>query len=402
MSHCFCYIRTGTCRSTKMNLAGCSGAELARSKNALDAFLGDATLLHRVRELKTQSDITSEQEAVLACFEKTLLCYIVEDPSAVELKATINTLESELAAARNHMPLHYTNDQGKVVKASSVLLSTLMRTSDNEDVRLSCWEGMLSIGPFVAEKFCEIVKLRNQLAKKLGYVDFYDMKVTQAEGFSKDVLFSILDGLEVETRPILQEALVTLKASKGVQAVAPHNINYLLSGDMAKRKDPYFPFEDAVDVWARSFAAMDISYRGATMRLDLCDRPGKYSNGFCHWPQPAWHTQTGEWVPSQTNFTSLASPTAVGSGATALVTLMHEGGHGRTRTGIFIVLYFCHVFSSITRKSPLTTVGLCCPSCSCTFCECHAGQPLVLAGARAHQCCLCGEPVHGEEAHDLT
>jgi hypothetical protein len=62
------------------------------------------------------------------------------------------------------------------------------------------------------------------------------------------------------------------------------------------------------------------------MRLDLCDRSGKYSNGFCHWPQPAWMSKSG-WVPSETNFTSLASPKAVGSGHTALVTLMHEGGH---------------------------------------------------------------------------
>ena len=33
----------------------------------------------------------------------------------------------------------------------------------------------------------------------------------------------------------------------------------------------------------------------------------------------------GEWVPSQANFTSLATPNAVGSGKTALNTLLHEG-----------------------------------------------------------------------------
>ena len=41
-------------------------------------------------------------------------------------------------------------------------------------------------------------------------------------------------------------------------------------------------------MWGRSFAAMGIQYKGATMTLDLLDRKGKYSNGFCHWPQPAW------------------------------------------------------------------------------------------------------------------
>lgn len=56
---------------------------------------------------------------------------------------------------------------------------------------------------------------------------------------------------------------------------------------MERELDPYFPFEGAVDAWARCFAALGIQYRGATMRLDLCDRPGKYSNGFCHWPQVA-------------------------------------------------------------------------------------------------------------------
>jgi hypothetical protein len=56
-------------------------------------------------------------------------------------------------------------------------------------------------------------------------------------------------------------------------------------GDTTKATDPYFPFEDAVDVWGRTFAALGINYKGSVMTLDLCDRQGKYSNGFCHWPQ---------------------------------------------------------------------------------------------------------------------
>jgi Zn-dependent oligopeptidase len=213
------------------------------------------------------------------------------------------------------------------VKASSVQLRNLMRTSDDEAIRLACLEGLRSIGTFVAEKFCEIVKLRNRLARILGYECFYDMKVSQAEGFNKRVLFSILDDLESSTRPIMQNALIELSRTKGESALQAHNTGYLMAGDVIKLKDPYFPFEDAVDMWARSFDALGITYRGSTMRLDLCDREGKYSNGFCHWPQPAWQKEDGTWVPSQANFTSLASPSAVGSGHTALVTLMHEGGH---------------------------------------------------------------------------
>ena len=36
---------------------------------------------------------------------------------------------------------------------------------------------MRSIGPFVAERFLEIVKARNNMARLLGFEDFYDYKV---------------------------------------------------------------------------------------------------------------------------------------------------------------------------------------------------------------------------------
>eukprot|EP00444_Apocalathium_aciculiferum_P040251 CAMPEP_0183536888 /NCGR_PEP_ID=MMETSP0371-20130417/28553_1 /TAXON_ID=268820 /ORGANISM="Peridinium aciculiferum, Strain PAER-2" /LENGTH=340 /DNA_ID=CAMNT_0025737537 /DNA_START=58 /DNA_END=1080 /DNA_ORIENTATION=- len=76
------------------------------------------------------------------------------------------------------------------------------------------------------------------------------------------------------------------------------------------------------------------------MTLDLLDRRGKYSNGFCHWPQPAWVRRDGSWQPSVANFTSLADPAAVGSGLTALKTLMHEAGHA------------AH-FANVSQPSPL-------------------------------------------------
>ena len=43
--------------------------------------------------------------------------------------------------------------------------------------------------------------------------------------------------------------------------------------------------------------------------------------------QVAWRKPDGKWVPSRANFTSLATPNQLGSGRTALVTLLHEGGH---------------------------------------------------------------------------
>jgi len=281
--------------ATKMNLNGASGEKLTDSKDFLDSFLGNSKMLQKVRDM-LQTDLIDEHRKVLGIFEKTFSCYILENPDAASIKKDIGRLEADLANSRNHMDLGYLEPVTNMfTKYSSVQLRNQMRTSDDQSIRLSCYKGLRTIGPFVSTKFCEIVKLRNIFAKSLGYECFYDMKVSQAEGFNKRTLFNILEDLESKTRPIMQSAVDLLAKEKGSDAILPYNLSYTLSGDVSKLKDPFFPFENAVDVWARSFAALGISYRGSTMRLDLCDRPGKYSNGFCHWPQPAWQSKDG-WV----------------------------------------------------------------------------------------------------------
>lgn len=62
------------------------------------------------------------------------------------------------------------------------------------------------------------------------------------------------------------------------------------------------------------------------MVLDLVDREGKYENGFMHGPELAW-VDRGEARPARIHFTANAIPGMVGSGARALGTLFHEGGH---------------------------------------------------------------------------
>lgn len=55
-------------------------------------------------------------------------------------------------------------------------------------------------------------------------------QVTAAEGFDKARLFSMLDGLEERTRPLMQEARAALAADKGAAALEPHNIGHALAG----------------------------------------------------------------------------------------------------------------------------------------------------------------------------
>ncbi|KAK3245048.1 hypothetical protein CYMTET_45365, partial [Cymbomonas tetramitiformis] len=316
--------------STKMANKGASSEELNRTKLEYDAFLRDKNNLAAVRSFLEREEVTEEQRKVLACMEKTFLCYIMESSEAEQLKDSITALETTLEEHRTNMKLGYVDPEGNnFVAGSSVLLRTQMRTNDKEGVRKACWEGLDSIGGYVSEQFVEVVKARNRLAKKLGYIDFYDYKVLQAEGFNKERLFEMLDGLEQDTRQLMHDARAALAAESplGAAALEPWNMGFSLAGSVDKKQDPYFPFELAPAVWGKSFQKLGINYQASTMQLDLCDREKKYSNGFCHWPIAPYRKSDGSWVPAQTNFTSLATPSALGSGVTALTTLMHEGGH---------------------------------------------------------------------------
>jgi hypothetical protein len=316
------------CASADAHTQRCTCAELTRTKNEYEAFLRDEAHLSAVRAASSSAAVTPEQRAVLACMERTFQCYIMESDEARRIKERITEAEGALEGARNAMTLGYTPPGGGAfVPASSVLLRTRMRTDDDEGVRRACLEGLRAIAPAVAPGLAAVVAQRNKMARALGFLDYYDYKVTQAEGFGKLRLFEILDGLEARTRPLMEAARARVAAEKGAAALQPWNLGHALSGDVTRAQDPYFPFEDAVDVWARSFGALGINYEGATMTLDLCDRPFKYSNGFAHWLQCAYVRADGSRQPSVANFTSLATPNAPGSGHSALATLMHEGGH---------------------------------------------------------------------------
>ena len=315
---------------TKMALGDTkySVSELGRTKGEMEAFLADEDKLKTTRELlKKKEGLSADELKTLTMLERTFGCYIMESEEAIKLRTEATGIEGTLEDSRNKMVLGATID-GSFVELSSVGLRSKMRTDPNEAARKACFEGLRTIGDFVtANGFVELVRARNRMAKALGYVDYYDYKVTQAEGFGKAALFEILDTLEAGTRPLMLEARKRLEADKGASALQPWNTGFAMAGDVTKKLDPYFPFEKSVEQWGRSFAALGISYEGASMNLDLLDRKGKYSNGFCHWPQPAWIKPDGTWQPTVTHFTSLADPAAIGSGLTGLTTLMHEAGH---------------------------------------------------------------------------
>jgi oligoendopeptidase F len=321
-------------------------AGFARAEESYKNFISDPARLASVRDALAQLPEASTDESAealrqglkgwLALFE----CNIVDSDAAREHMRELIHMESELFARRRDLVLKHINEAG-VLEASTLSgLATNISTNPSEAARKSSHDALMALEHWVlANGFLDIVKKRNAFARAQGYANYFDYKVEKNEQMSADHLFSILDDFEARTRDANERALGDLQKNHGADVVKPWNLRFTISGDVTRQLDPYLTFGKGLERWVESFRRLGIQYRGATMQLDLLERTGKYQNGFCHGPIPSFVDAKGQWVAGQINFTANAQPDQVGSGARAINTLFHEGGHA------------AH-FANVTQNSP--------------------------------------------------
>ncbi len=301
----------------------------AEAESSWVAFISNTD---RLTEIRAQLDgMTEGDDAAtkvglqgwLALFEANVL----ETEAAKSLKAELIKAEGELFEARQAYTMTYVDQMGETQEGSSPVLSANIGSNENESVRESSHQALLDLEQWVLNNgFIELVKLRNQFAKAQGYRTFFDYSVQKTEQMSTEELFVILDDFEQRTRDGNLDSIQALREKHGESALKAHNFRFTWGGDSTRELDPYVPFSKSLRQWVDSFSRLNIDYSEAVLTLDLLDRKGKYANGFCHAPVPAFYDQS-QWVPAVVNFTSLAKPSQVGSGYDGLGTLFHEGGH---------------------------------------------------------------------------
>ena len=309
-------------------------AGYARAEAAYKDFISSPERLAQVRDalagLKDAPE-TTERTALqqglhgwLALFE----CNIVDSDVARSLMGALIAQESALFGKRSKLVMHHTNEAGAREEATLSMLSTNLGTNPSEAARQSSLGALLGLEQWVLDNgFLDIVNTRNAFARARGFDNYFEYKVRKNEQMSGDELFKILDDFEARTAEANQRGLDGLKAEHGADATQGRNLRFYMSGDVTRQCDPYLPFAKGLQRWVDSFRRLGITYRSATLQLDLLERKGKYQNGFCHGPIPCYFDKNGQWMPRHINFTAEAKPDQIGSGARAINTLFHEGGH---------------------------------------------------------------------------
>jgi hypothetical protein len=300
------------------------GLPFVESLAALDAFRGDPEHARRISEALDAPDLADADRSALEAWEKYFALYSYSAES-LAIKERIAEIESRVNVEQSHYRGGYADpDTGEWISMPVNSVNMLIRTSPDERIRQAAHESMEIYAVAWIGELAELVALRNELARTMGYGNYYDMQARRYEGVPAETIFGIFDRVRERLSPTYDE--IRTIALREPSVLKPWNFVARFSGEAERAIDPYFPMEASIDRWLRSMRGLGVDFSGGNVTMDLVDRPGKHRGGFCHWPVPV-HYAEGQRRPATAEFSCNALPNALGSGSDTVMTLFHEGGH---------------------------------------------------------------------------
>jgi hypothetical protein len=293
-----------------------------------DAFASNAELFREVKTLHALA--TGEEKEKLGHWVRFFSLY--QSPAKLQkLRDRISVLETKMhkKAAEAETKAGYIDPTTKkFVQASKLKMSGMIRSEKDEALRRAAFDGIQKLAYTNLKDYVKFVNMLNSFAQGLGFEDFYAYKIFTEEGMTKKELFKIFDSIHSKTKFAFKNIRELEKTKPGLRK--PWNFGYMMSGSFTAEEDEYFPFDEALERWGKSFQASGISFHGGKLNLDLLERKGKYSNGFCHYPELV-HFENNKRAPGAANFTCNVVYGQVGSAWQGYHTLFHEGGHAADR-----------------------------------------------------------------------
>lgn len=200
-----------------------------------------------------------------------------------ELRAQIVDLASSVESDFNS---HRAEVDGNTVSDNEI--ETILKSSDDDVLRRQAWEASKEIGAVTASRVRELARLRNQVARELGYADHFAFALELQE-LDEDWLFATLEELEALTdepfRRWKSELDEKLRARFGVDQLMPWHYPdpffQNLPAEGGVKLDDMLSDVSAAEMAAKTFAAWDTDLAGVLENSDLYPRERKSQHAFC-------------------------------------------------------------------------------------------------------------------------
>jgi peptidyl-dipeptidase A len=198
----------------------------------------------------------------------------------------------ELIRAQTKLEQKYSTFRAKVdsKKFTDNAIESVLKNSTNNKELEKCWLASKQIGDSVASDVIKLVKMRNEIARELGFSNYQEMsmKLSDQDPAQIEKLFDELDSLTRVTFTALKAEMDVVLAKKykvKPEALMPwHYQNRFFQEAPAIYNvdlDSYFADKDVVKLAKDYFAGIGLDVTGILSKSDLYEKEGKYQHAFC-------------------------------------------------------------------------------------------------------------------------
>jgi len=167
----------------------------------------------------------------------------------------------------------------------------ILRTGKDRMKRKKAWEAQKGVGPKVAPLLKDLVRLRNEAAKSMGFDNYYVMKIRFDDQEVKEIN-SIFKKLQEDT----ESSFVNYKKKLDEKLAERYNIPIKdlrpwdypnpffqdASGVFTVNIDRFFKGKDLPAIVSKFYAGVGLPIDDILKRSDLHEKPGKSQHAFCY------------------------------------------------------------------------------------------------------------------------
>ena len=224
------------------------------------------------------------------------------------------------AAVQNKFNVYRPIIDGKEVSDNDI--ENILKTETNSAKRQKAWEASKEVGKAVAADVIELVKLRNEAARQLGFKNYYEMSLTASEQ-SVDEIVAIFDELKTLTdepfKKLKSEIDVTLARKYGIkpEQMMPWHYQDRFFQEAPQIGtvdiDKYFKGKKIDELVGTFYVHIGLPVENILKNSDIYGRKGKYQHAFSTDIDRLGDVRTMQSVVDNKYWTS---------------TMLHELGHG--------------------------------------------------------------------------
>lgn len=169
-------------------------------------------------------------------------------------------------------------------------IKTILRTETDLDIRKKAWEASKQIGEKTASQVIEVIKIRNENARKSGYSDYYTMALKHHD-LQEDKMFSTLDKLaKLTDEPFakIKQKMDKEKAKKfniSVEDMRPwHYSDPFFQQPLPNEDlniDNFYKDKDIEKLMINTYDSIDMDIRDILERSDLYPKDKKCQHAYC-------------------------------------------------------------------------------------------------------------------------